>query len=207
MIIYSGFQAPPESYLDITNFKFSRFVNLTYPEPWHREFQYHGHNVYAYILAKWNDAIDLVFVQFYESYSHAAFKVTVLGMDPSEFLVGYVRRLVSQGEGLVVHFESDPSTELNNQFVSLPLEKLVLGFANGWASETNNSEDDEEKHVFFKKDAVENAYLELNDAQMTPRGFGFWVKEEEGKNGVYYATYLGQILGLPEVAKGFVALE
>ncbi len=193
--------------MDITNVKFSRYVNLTYPELWHQEFQYHGHNVYAYILAKWNDFIDLVFVQFYESYSHAAYKVSVLGMDPSEFLVGYVHQLVSQGEGLNIRFESDPSTELNNQLVSLPLEKLVMGFANGWAARTRNNYYDEVKHVFFDKDAVQSAYLELKNMQMTPRGFGFWVVEEEGKNDVYYAKYLGEILGLPELEHGFVTLE
>ena len=191
--------------------KFSRFVNLTYPEPWQKDFQYHGCNVYAYILGKWNDAIDLIFVQFYESCeypnrvsinnmiescsylflltlhfcrtiswmifadSHAAYRVSVVDMNPSEFLIAFNHRLVAQGEGLSVRFESDPSVALNNQFVSLPLSKLVFGFANGWALNDGNGDG---KVVFFERDAVNQAYESLKNDKMEPRGFGFWVVEE-----------------------------
>ncbi|GFH52164.1 beta-glucosidase [Chaetoceros tenuissimus] len=183
--------APPESYLDITSRKFSRFVNLTYPEPWHQDFEYHGANVYSYILAKWNDYIDFVFLQFYESYSHAAYQISALGISPSKFLVSYMEQLYLQNEGLVVHFQEDPSMDLENQFVSLKLEKLVLGFANGWAL---NDDIHKDKVIFFKKKDLEEANNDLTRKKIEPRGFGFWVIEEEGKHDVNYAKSLADIL-------------
>jgi len=182
--------APPESYLDITSNQFSRFVNLAYPEPWHQDFEYHGWNVYAYVLAKWNDAIDFVFIQFYESYSHAAYQISKLGVDPAEFLIGYVHQLVAQGEGLIVQFDKDSSVDLKTQFVPLPLSKLVLGFANGWALNSDLGE----KTVFFEREQVQKAYRALIIAGKEPRGMGFWVVEEEGKHGVHYAQDLNDIL-------------
>jgi hypothetical protein len=68
--------APPQSYLDVTNSNFSRFVNLTDPvRSWHAEFSYFGANVYAYILSKCGEYIDFVSIQFYESYSKASMVV------------------------------------------------------------------------------------------------------------------------------------
>lgn len=183
--------APPESYLDITSRHFSRFVNLTYPEPWHQDFQYHGANVYSYVLAKWNDSIDFVFLQFYESYSHAAYQISALGISPSNFLVSYMEQLYSQKEGLVVHFQEDPSVDLENQFVSLKLEKLVLGFANGWAL---NDDIHNDRVIFFKKKDLQEAYNDLRNKKIEPRGFGFWVIEEEGRHGVNYAKDLADVL-------------
>jgi chitinase len=195
MVKNDGFivsMAPPESYLDITSSQFSRFVNLTYPEPWHQDFEYHGWNVYSYILAKWNDAIDFVFVQFYESYSHATYQISNLEEDPGDFLISYVQQLVAQEEGMMVQFEDDSSVGLKTQFVSLPLSKLVLGFANGWALNSDLGE----KVIFFESDALKNAYLALKHMKREPRGMGFWVVEEEGKHGVYYAKDLNDILHL-----------
>ena len=182
--------APPESYLDITSSKFSRFVNLTYPEPWHQDFEYHGWNVYAYVLAKWNPAIDFIFLQFYESYSHAAYQISQLGQIPSDFLVEYISNLVRKGEGLFVNFEDDLSTQMENQFVHLPLRKLVFGFANGWA--LNN--DLGEKTIFFHTKDIQQAYQVMLKQNRVPRGFGFWVIEEEGNHGVHYAEDLKSIL-------------
>jgi beta-glucosidase len=182
--------APPESYLDITSSRFSRFVNLTYPEPWHQDFEYHGWNVYAYVLAKWNDAIDFVFVQFYESYSHAAHQIFELGVDPADFLISYVHQLVDQEEGLTVQFNVDSSINLKSQFVPLPLSKLVLGFANGWA--LNN--DLGEKTVYFEREQLQKAYRALIITGNEPRGMGFWVVEEEGNHGVHYAQDLNDVL-------------
>jgi len=184
--------APPESYLDISSVKFSRFVNLTYPEPWHDEFQYHGWNVYAYILAKWNDCIDLIFLQFYESYSHAAYQINMLQMKPSDFLVNYVSELVQKNQGYYVQFQDDPSMNLPNQVVPLSLDKLILGFANGWAKNKDLTEDN--KVVFFHPKEVKEAYQQLSRKGHVPRGFGFWVIEEEGKHGVYFTKGLNDIL-------------
>lgn len=179
--------APPESYMDITTQKFSRFVNLTYPEPWHEDFEYHGRNVYAYILGKWPCAIDFIFVQFYESYSHAAYQISEVGEDPSQFLVSYLKRL--DEEGYFVHFENDPSVGLKNQNVQFPLTKLVLGFANGWALNQNVGV----KTVFFDPFCIKEFYRRSNLAERV-RGLGFWVIEEEGKHGIEYAKELKEII-------------
>lgn len=182
--------APPESYLDITSRKFSRLLNLTYSDPWHQDFQYHGSNAYGYLLAKWNDVFDFVFLQFYESYSHAAYQIYHVGQDPTAFLVDYVHFLSSQGEGLFVNFENDPLVGLKNQFVPLSLTKLVFGFANGWAKNHNLGE----KTVFFDKHSIQGAYDILAVTCQKPRGLGFWVVEEEGAHGIVYAKDLHSIL-------------
>ena len=180
--------APAESYVDITSSKFSRNVNLTYPE--HEDFTYHGWNVYAYILAKWGEHIDFIQVQFYESYSHAAYQISQRGVTPSDFLVRYVDRLMSKGEGYQVNFEEDSSIQLKNQFVSVPLKKLVFGFANGWADFTQGGT----KTVFFPLTEVKSAYERLVPVERTPRGFMFWVIEEEGNGGIYLASGLNGVL-------------
>ena len=43
---------PPESYLDVTTSAFDRRLDHAYTE-WHQDFKYHGHNVYAYWLARY----------------------------------------------------------------------------------------------------------------------------------------------------------
>jgi len=182
--------APPESYLDITSQKFSRLVNLTYSDPWHQDFQYHGSNVYGYLLAKWTDMFDFVFLQFYESYSHAAYQIHHVGQDPSDFLVNFVKALSTQGEGLHINFENDPVVGLKNQFVVLSLSKIVFGFANGWAK----NDDLRERTVFFDNHAVQRAYNILSNIGKEPRGLGFWVVEEEGAHGIVYAKDLHSIL-------------
>ena len=188
--------APPESYLDITTPHFSRFVNLTYPDdPWHLEFSYHGANVYAYVLAKWGHSIDFVFLQFYESYSHAAYQVSQEGVEPGLFLEQYVQQLVGGNgndnpkAGYVVNFEEDPSLDLDTQFVELPLSKLVFGFANGWAK------DNEDKVIFFPIKEVKRAYKSMKNTQII-RGMGFYDVEEEGTHDVTLSSGLNSILGI-----------
>ncbi len=180
--------APPESYLDITTSRFSRFVNLTYPEDaWHQDFQYHGWNVYAYVLAKYGDSIDFIFMQFYESYSHAFYQTEVMGISQSDFLVQYIKQLADNEFGYTVNFEDDPSVSLKNQFVEMPLSKIVFGFANGWAVNS-------EKAILFSSSQVKSAYDHLDDMKLAPRGFGYWVVEEEEKNGIYLTKELSAIL-------------
>lgn len=187
--------APPESYLDITTPRFSRFVNLTYADdPWHLDFSYHGANVYAYVLAKWGDTIDFVFLQFYESYTHASFQVSQNGVKPGIYLEQYVHQLVGgndkQNAGYLVDFGEDPILDLGTQFVELPLSKLVLGFANGWAK------NDDDKVLFFPIKEVKKAYESMKKAQTIPRGMGFWNIEEEGTSGVTLSSGLNSILGI-----------
>lgn len=138
--------APPESYLDFSTSDFSRYVNLTYPQDdWHLDFQYHGRNLYAYILAKYGFAIDLISVQLYESYSHASYYINQLDTPPSVYLVDFVDQLFLETKddhrnentdivsGYWVNFSQDPSAEMEDRFVPIPLSKIVIGLASGWA--------------------------------------------------------------------------
>ena len=79
---------PPESYLDASTSDYDRSLTHSYPEPWHPEFKYHGHNVYAYLLAKYKLAtFDLIDIQLYETYSHATYFIDQVGIAPAgEFL-------------------------------------------------------------------------------------------------------------------------
>lgn len=188
--------APPQSYLDCSNHEFSRKVNLIDPKrSWHADFNYFGANVYAYILAKFADAIDFVAIQFYESYSRAAMSIYSDKMLPEAYLEKYVKDLVEHGNLLQVNFEDDLDTQLSNQKVSLPLSKLVWGFANGWALDTDK------KALFVDPSAIETAYLSLSQAGHAPRGFMFWVLGEEGSHGFYFSRALNNILKIRNVVK------
>jgi len=188
--------APPESYLDITSSKFSRFVNLTDSErEWHTEFQYFGENVYAYILQKYGAYVDFVSIQFYESFSKAAMAVNHDDMSPAEYLVCYVERLVLSHKTLDVDFSTDPEPSVNNlhRNVSFPLGKLVFGLANGWAY----SEKGNEKTLYISPEQLDFAWTRLSRQRSLPRGFMFWTIDEEGNRGIFLAKDLRKILDSP----------
>jgi chitinase len=181
--------ALPQSYLDMHTPKFSRYVNLTEPSrPWHSEFHYFGANVYAYVVAKYGDYIDFISLQFYESYSRAAMSLNHNGMSQDSYLELYVNELVEKGQSYLVNFDEDPTLNFSSRQVSVPLSKLVFGFANGWAS---NGED---KVAFFDPEKIRIAYRNLSESGIAPRGFMFWVIGEEGSNGVFYTRALNKIL-------------
>jgi len=185
--------APPQSYLDTKNTKFSRSVTLMDKDrTWHDDFHYFGSNVYAYLLAKYGEYIDLISIQFYESYSRAA--MTIYGpqkMNAASYFEMYVHDLASKNFSTFIEFENDPTIGLYNQWVSIPSSKLVFGFANGWALDTDD------KALFVSSKDIEIAYQNLKQHGLDPRGFMFWVIGEEGKNGVQYAPSLGRILNTP----------
>ena len=148
--------APPQSYLDIDTTKFSRYINLTEPDrPWHNEFHYFGANVYAYLVAKYGDSIDFISVQFYESYSKAAMNLHHHGISQDVYLQLYVKGLVEKNESFFVNFDDDPTLKFSSRNVSVPLAKLVFGFANGWAL------NEKEKVAFFEAEQVGVAYKRL----------------------------------------------
>lgn len=182
--------APPQSYLDTHNSKFSRSVVLVDEDRhWHNDFHYFGSNVYAYLLAKYGDYLDLISVQFYESYSRAAMHIYGPDqMNAASYFETYVNELASKNYSIFVEFENDPAIGLSNQWVSLLSSKLVVGLANGWALETND------KALFVSSDDIEIAYENLRQHGLDPRGFMFWVIGEEGKNDIHYAPTLGRIL-------------
>lgn len=198
--------APAESYLDITTSSFSRYLNLTYQD-WHTDdFPYHGRNVYAYLLANGGiNNFDFVQIQFYESYSHAGYQIIEQKISPTNFLVQYIDQLLSHGTtikndcpstkdvdseastGFQVNFEDDPSVNLPSQFIPIPLNKLVFGFANGWCQ--NNRP----KTVWMSPPQIQRAFEVLATRGQSPRGCMFWVIEEEGTNEVFFAKGLEKI--------------
>jgi len=181
--------APPQSYLDIDTPRFSRYVNLTDPDRhWHSDFNYFGANVYAHTLAKYGDYVDLVQVQFYESYARAAMEILYHKISPERYLSLYNLHLVGKNESFFVDFESDPSVGLPSQDVALPLSKLVWGFGNGWLDTPND------KNIYFPPASIATAYNALKDLKIEPRGVMFWCVGQEGTNGVYYAKALNRVL-------------
>ena len=187
--------APPQSYMNFDNPHFSRYVNLTEPErPWHPDFHYFGANVYSFLLAKYGNAIDFVSMQLYESWSLAAMAVYHDNQAPEDYLVAYIRDLLLQRQSqFYVDFGQDLDLGLESQYVSLPPSKLVIGLANGWAADPDNS-----KTVYISPDQVRIAYEQLQnsgkDGDLTPRGFMFWTIEEEGTRDVYLARDISAFL-------------
>jgi len=183
--------APPQSYFDIHTSQYSPFLNLTDPTrtSWHADFSYFGRNVYAYWMAKYGDAIDLVMIQFYESYSKAAMAIIGDGttVTPEDYLQQYVWDLNQspEGPGWSVDFDGDGTL----QFVSVPLSKLVWGLCNGWCHTDNGG-----RHYYFSSEILNAAYQNLWDWMLEPRGFMFWEIADEGMQGIYYARGLNSIL-------------
>lgn len=184
--------APPQSYLDIEESRFSRYVNLTDPQRgWHDDFHYFGHNVYAYLLSKYGDFIDFVSVQFYESYSRAGLEVFHENVARKIYLQNYVKDLVTnKSESFYVDFDQDPSLHYSSRMVPFPLSKLVFGFANGWGANDN------EKVCYFQPEEIAIAYEALVDSNQAPRGFMFWVIDEEGTKDINFSSSLNEILGI-----------
>lgn len=182
--------APPQSYLDILGAsRFSRYVNLTDPQrQWHADFQYFGSNVYAYLLAKHGESIDIISIQLYESYSRAAQAVFSKGIQPDIYLEQYVRKLAANDFRFLVDFSDDVAVGLGVVNVTVPLSKLVLGLANGWA------DTDDEKQIFISPQQVRGAWFALKQRDLLPRGFMFWTIDEEGRNGVHLARGLNTVL-------------
>jgi len=193
--------APPQSYLDIQTNGFSRYVNLTdtskVRDGWHNDFHYFGLNVFSYLLSKYGKYIDFVSIQFYESYSRAGLDIYHKQMNPEEYLTSYVKDLVlNKKESFLVEFEQDPLLNYPSHQVSFPLSKLVFGFSNGWAAVSSN-----DKVVYMNPAQIEAAYKSLLDINLAPRGFMFWVIDEEGKNGVNFARSLNDILRIRRIKK------
>ncbi|CAJ1936537.1 unnamed protein product [Cylindrotheca closterium] len=181
--------APPQSYFDLGRSSFSRSVNLAEPDRrWHNEFHYFGSNVYAYLFSRFGAYINFVSVQLYESYSRAAMSVHYGKVLPGDYLKTFVNGYNENKGQWYVDFEQDKTLQYSSRTVELPLSKLVIGLANGWAINEG------EKVIFFTSEQIQSAYRQLLEYGVTPRGFMFWVIGEEGNNGIEYAKELSSIL-------------
>jgi chitinase len=127
--------APAESYLDPTTDEFSLSLLHNYLE-WEKEvpeFNYHGRNVYAYLLAKYSiDTFDFISVQLYEGYTHTLYKYQ---KEKKDFGVILYDLINSYNEGYIVDFSKDEKSGLGKEIIKIPKEKIVIGLANGWAEE------------------------------------------------------------------------
>jgi chitinase len=183
--------APAQSYLDNESSNFSRYLNLTdhTRTEWHSDFHYYGANAYAYLLSKYSDAIDFVSIQFYESYSKAGLNCYHRGIPKDVYLEKYVEDIVQKNMdgGMFIDFNQDEALNYASRQVQLPLSKLVFGFANGWGIPGD-------KVCYFDPSEIEAAYKRLADKKIAPRGFMYWVIDEEGSQDVYFAKSLKNIL-------------
>lgn len=140
-------------------------------------------------MARYGDNIDMVSIQLYESYSRAAYDITQLGVSPATYLEAYVEDLALRHEQFYVDFSQDSSLNMKGQMVKLPLSKLVIGLANGWA--------DGSKSLFLDPEDVLLAHVRLCDKKVPPRGFMFWTIDEEGTSGMYMSKALHQVMNAP----------
>ena len=200
--------APPQSYFDIHTSEFSHYLNLTDTtntsngrrrRQWHSDFSYFGRNLYAYWMARYGDAIDLVMVQFYESYSKAAMAMAVGNVTPENYLQQYVWDLnqTPEGPGWWVDFGNDEDGNGGTgtpEFVSVPVSKLVWGLCNAWCRRSSGDDGGEGRHYYFSPEILNAAYQNLWDWMLEPRGFMFWDIPSEGIDGIYYARGLNSIL-------------
>jgi len=187
--------APPLSYLNMNNSNFSRYVNISIPNRrWHSDFHYFGSNAYAYLLAKYGNYIDLISIQLYESWSDAGMSIYHDGVNGSDYLYNFVHDLAVNNESYHVEFDQDTTLGMKVQNVSVPLSKLVIGLANGWAVNNNPDSSNYHKALYISGKECEVTYRRLLNDHHVPRGFMYWTIEERGKNDVYLAKDIGQFL-------------
>ncbi len=163
---------PPESYFDVSTPLFDRALTHPYPE-WHPEFLYHGHNMYAYLYAKYGGGatFDAVTIQLYETFAHADYNISVLLQRPADYLVAWARALAA---GWVVDFSSAPELAFPSALVQLPPSQLVIGLANGWAGGAGVP-----RALLIMPQEVGVAWAALG-AGGRPRGAAFWTIGSEG---------------------------
>jgi hypothetical protein len=186
---------PPESYFDVSTSLFDRGLTHAYPEPWHPEFLYHGHNGYAYIYTKYGGAatFDAVSIQLYETFAHADYNISILHQRPAEYLEAWVRALSA---GWTVDFASAPELGFPTQQVALPPSQLVIGLANGWAGGAGAP-----RALLIMPEEVGVAWAALGP-QGRPRGAVFWDISSEGavpsgqSSPLYLAAGLNAFMGI-----------
>lgn len=166
---------PPESYLDVWTPLFDRSLLHAYNDGWQPNFTYHGRNSYAYLLAKWPSAFDLVLLQLYETFSHLDYAAQALLEPPADYLQTLVPAM---GAGWWVDFSSDTALNFSSQRVVVPSAKLLVGFGNAWVQAAPGTPRNATRNTFVSGEEIAVAHKALNDN--APRGYFFWVIGEEG---------------------------
>ena len=167
---------PAESYLDVSQSLFNRSLLFAYNDGWQPNFTYHGRNAYAYLLARWPEAFDLVLLQLYETFSHLDYAAQSLLEPPAEYIETLVPNMAA---GWWVDFSSDVLLNFSSQRVSVPPHRLLLGFGNSWAQAAPGTPRNGTRVTYVMPEEIAVAHRALGSA--APRGYFFWVIAEEGK--------------------------
>jgi hypothetical protein len=160
---------PPESYLDVrTAPAFSRALTFTYPDGWQPQFAYHGRSAYAYLLARWPGAFDVVLLQLYETFSHLDYAVQALGTPPAAYLVDVARAMA---RGFDVDFASDAALNFPSARVAVEPARLLLGFGNAWVQAAPGTPANATRNTLVAPRDIGAAHAALG--RDAPRGYFF----------------------------------
>ena len=165
--------APAESYLDPSTNEYSLSLSHDYPEyaELQPNFKYHGRNVYAYLLSKYNHCFDFITIQLYEGYSHALYN---LYYTKSTSVSDYFFKLVTSiKNGWMIDYNSVPELMLESQSLRIEPHRIVIGLANGWAGDG--------KFLLIYPNDLQHAYTFMKENNIHIRGFAFWNILDEGK--------------------------
>lgn len=155
---------PRESYLDPITNKFSLSL-INKSSEWENEFtenSYQGKNIYAYLIAKYSlNTFDFISIQLYEDYSHSLFKFVKQNKTFGEILDDLIGNLT---HGYEVDFNVDPNSGLGKKIIKIKQNKIVIGLANGWASNM---------FLFVNEKNIIEGYDYLKEHKKDVRGFMF----------------------------------
>ena len=164
--------APAESYLDVYTNEFSLSLLHNHDE-WKNEFpdfNYHGRNVYAYLLAKFSvDTFDFISIQLYEGLTHALYKYEKEKIKFGEIIENLIEKYI---QGYEVDFSSEKDCDLGKKIIKIDENKIVIGLANGWAKD---------KFLFVDEKEIIEGYKYLREKGKDIRGMMYWTIAEEGK--------------------------
>ena len=163
--------APAESYLDPFNEEFSLSLLFNHKE-WENEvpkFNYHGRNVYAYLIKKFGiETFDFISFQFYEGYTHALYKFQREKKFFGDILMEFLSKVKN---GFYVDFSMVKESGFGREKIIIPEDKIVIGLANGWANE---------RFLFVPKNDIISSYKFIKENNYDIRGMMFWdIKDED----------------------------
>lgn len=175
---------PPQSYFNCKNTGFNTV--LSNPAESNPSFLYAGSNAYTVLYAKCPDCFDLVMIQVYEGYSPAGFDLYWDGNATNVGQPGWPRngtqedmqRIILQNmqclvQGWEVAFNGFWGVE--NQTVTVPASKVVMGLGNNWVLSDENPHD---KFPFFSGTACGAAWcsgtVSAQGQEERVRGFVYW---------------------------------
>lgn len=183
--------APSQSYIDCEESIFS--LDLRFSPSWvETSFPYHGKNVMAYIIRKYgHELFDFISIQLYEGWSRAN---NVLIKDEVCLAEYYLDLLTKMDKGWLVKFSSEVDCDIEDSIVSIPISKLVIGLANGWAGPSKG-----DKFMLLMPNELDSIYKKLEQANFTPLGFMFWNIKDEGievadRNGGKFKYFMNEII-------------